>query len=128
LSGYDNIAHGGRERIQWHRKQGHPVAIVSASTAYAVKPIANALDLGEAYVATEQEIHDGRFTGGTIEHVFYGSSEFERPLTYAARHGVDLRKSYFTATAFPTCHSWKRLAIPIAANPNRKLARSAAGQ
>jgi putative phosphoserine phosphatase / 1-acylglycerol-3-phosphate O-acyltransferase len=120
------IADGGRERIQWHRQQGHHVAIVSASTPYAVKPIATALDLGEAYIATELEVHEGRFTGRVIEPACYGAGKVERALTYAARHGIDLRKSYFYSDSASDLPLLEAVGHPVAVNPNRKLSGIAA--
>lgn len=119
------IADGGRERIQWHRQQGHHVAIVSASTPYAVKPIAAALDLGEAYIATELEVKEGRFTGRLIEPPCYGPGKVELALAYAGRHNIDLRKSYFYSDSASDLPLLEAVGHPIATNPNRKLSRIA---
>lgn len=119
------IADGGRERIGWHRQQGHHVAIVSASTPYAVKPIASALDLGEAYIATELEVSEGRFTGRLVEPACYGPGKVERALVYATRHGIDLRKSYFYTDSASDLPLLEVVGHPVAVNPNRKLRKIA---
>jgi phosphatidylglycerophosphatase C len=55
-------------RLDWHRRQGHHVVIVSASPEYYVGPVARALG-AQAVVATRLAIDDrgrltGRFDGG----------------------------------------------------------------
>lgn len=52
----------GRERIAWHRDQGHQVVIISASTAQLVAPLAERLAL-DAALATRLEVKDGCYTG-----------------------------------------------------------------
>jgi putative phosphoserine phosphatase/1-acylglycerol-3-phosphate O-acyltransferase len=120
------ITDAGRERIQWHRRQGHHVAIVSASTPYAVRPVAADLDLGEAFIATELEVHEGRFTGKVLEPACYGDGKVVRALLYAGRHGIDLQKSYFYSDSASDLPLLEAVGHPVAVNPNRKLARIAA--
>jgi HAD superfamily hydrolase (TIGR01490 family) len=119
------VADGGRERIRWHREQGHHVAIVSASTPYAVRPIAECLDLGEAYIATELEVADGRFTGRIVEPACYGPGKVTRTLAYAAQHAIDLRKSYFYSDSTSDLPLLEAVGHPVAVNPSRKLLKVA---
>ncbi len=120
------IAPGGRERVEWHRQQGHHVAIVSAATPYAVKPVAEALGLGESYIATELEVQNGSFTGRVIEPACYGSGKVTRSLLYAEQHGIDLRESYFYSDSASDMPLLEAVGRPVAVNPHRKLAKIAA--
>lgn len=120
------IADGGRERIGWHRAQGHHVAIVSASTPYAVRPVAQALDLGDAYIATVLEVVEGRFTGRIDEPACYGEGKVARTLQYAAAHDIDLNRSYFYSDSASDLPLLEAIGHPVAVNPHRKLARIAA--
>lgn len=120
------VTETGRERVHWHREQGHHVAIVSASTPYAVKPVAEALDLDNAYLATELEVLNGRFTGRVVEPACYGSGKAARTLAYAAQHHIDLQKSYFYSDSASDLPLLEVVGHPVAVNPNRKLARIAA--
>ncbi len=49
-------------RVAWHQRQGHQVAIVSASFAWYLEPVAAHLDI-DAVLATALEVADGRLTG-----------------------------------------------------------------
>jgi len=51
------------ERVEWHRRQGHALVIVSASLADYLRPVAERLGF-DAVLATElQRGTDGRLTG-----------------------------------------------------------------
>jgi phosphatidylglycerophosphatase C len=52
-----------RARLDWHRRQGHRVVVVSASPEYYVRPVGDELGV-DGVVATRLEVDgDGRLTG-----------------------------------------------------------------
>ncbi len=53
-----------RERLAWHRSQGHDVVIVSATGEHLVLPIARALGV-EAAIGIQLECHESGFSGRT---------------------------------------------------------------
>ena len=121
-----HIAPKGIERIAWHRQQGHHIVIISAATPYAVKPVAEALGPDIAYLATELETQNGRFTGGLREPACYGEGKVALANLYAAEHGVDLSQSYFYSDSASDMPLLEAVGHPVAVNPSRKLARIAA--
>jgi putative phosphoserine phosphatase/1-acylglycerol-3-phosphate O-acyltransferase len=122
------IAPGARTRVAWHRAQGHQVAIVSASTPYAVHPVAQALGLGEAYLSTRLEVIDGRFTGRVIMPACDDDGKVILARDYAVRHGIDLAQSYFYSDSHRDLPLLEAVGRPVAVNPNRRLARIAAAR
>jgi len=122
----DYITDGARERVAWHQARGHHVAIVSAATPYAVRPIAQALALQDAYLATRLEIVDGHFTGKVLLPACYGSGKVTLTRDYAATYGLDLARSYFYSDSHRDLPLLEAVGRPVAVNPNRKLARIAA--
>jgi len=117
----DYIAPAARERITWHRQQGHRVAIVSASTPYAVSPVAHDLGLGEDYLATHLEVISGRFTGRLIEPPCYGDGKVTLTRAYSTQHNLDLAKSYFYTDSYHDLPLLESVGHPVAVNPSRKL-------
>ena len=117
----DYIAPAARERITWHRQQGHHVAIVSASTPYAVSPVAHDLGLGDDYLATRLEVVSGRFTGGLIEPPCYGAGKVTLARAYSAQHNLDLAASYFYTDSHHDLPLLESVGNPVVVNPNRKL-------
>lgn len=119
------IAPGGPEQIALHKRQGHHVAIVSAATPYAVKPIAEALGLDDAFLATELEVIDGRFTGKVLEPACFGPGKVARTRGYAEALGIDLAASYFYSDSASDIPLLDAVGRPVAVNPSRKLAHIA---
>ncbi len=117
------IADRARERIAWHQGQGHHVAIVSASTPYAVELVARSL--GVDYLATRLEIADGRFTGRLIEPACYGVGKVILAAAYAKERGAQLDYCYFYSDSYADLPLLEAVGHPVAVNPSRKLARIA---
>lgn len=119
------IAPGGPKQIALHRQQGHHVAMVSAATPYAVKPVAEALGLGKAFLATELEVVGGRFTGRVMEPACFGTGKVARTQNYAEVHQLDLKMSYFYSDSASDMPLLEAVGHPVAVNPSRKLAHIA---
>ncbi len=120
------IAPGAGEKIDFHRQQGHHVAIVSAATQFAVQPVAEAFGLGEAYLATQLEIVDGHFTGRVIEPACYGAGKVLLAGEYARKHGLDLGECYFYSDSHHDLPLLESVGYPVAVNPDARLRRIAA--
>lgn len=121
----DRIAPGARACVDEHRAQGHHVAIVSAATTYAVKPVAEALGLGNAYISTELEVIDGQLTGAVIQPACYGPGKVLRTRAYAETAGIDLQASYFYSDGHSDLPLLEAVGHPVAVNPDRKLRKVA---
>jgi putative phosphoserine phosphatase/1-acylglycerol-3-phosphate O-acyltransferase len=121
----DYIADAARDCIAWHLSQGHHVAIVSASTPYAVAPVAHDLGLDSAYLATRLEVADGRFTGRVLLPACYGPGKLTLTRQYAAERGLDLSKSYFYTDSHHDLPLLEAVGQPVAVNPGRELAKIA---
>lgn len=112
-----------RELIEWHRKMGHRIAIVTASASVMVQPIAKELGVDHLF-ATELEEKDGRFTGA-VTHFNKGHAKVERILELARKHGYDLGKSYAYSDAATDIPMLQLVGNPVAVNPDRPLKKQA---
>jgi putative phosphoserine phosphatase/1-acylglycerol-3-phosphate O-acyltransferase len=119
------ITDKARKRIAWHRQQSHQPVLISAATVFAAKPVAEALGLGDAYLATTLEVTGGRFTG-RLSEVCYGTGKVMMAREYAAAHGLDLDRSYFYSDSHEDLPLLETVGHPVAVNPHRRLARIAA--
>jgi phosphatidylglycerophosphatase C len=57
---------GSRERLEWHRRRGHPVVIVSASLGAYVRPLAQRLGLDGALAVELVADAEGTLTGEVV--------------------------------------------------------------
>lgn len=120
-----HLTEAGQERVDEHKAQGHVVAIVSASTQYAVGPLADYLGISGQYVCTHIESENGRLTGRIVPPVCYGEGKIVWAQRFAADYGVDLAASYFYTDSISDLPLLEQVAHPVAVNPDPRLQRLA---
>lgn len=118
------ITQGGRNCVVWHREQGHVLAICSASSQFAVQPVADHLGIEHA-IYTEWISEDGRLTGQVREPIVYGAGKVHWASRWAAEQEVDLPGSYFYSDHISDEPLLEVVASPVAVNPEPRLARLA---
>jgi HAD superfamily hydrolase (TIGR01490 family) len=116
-----HVTRRGRQRVAEHQAQGHVVAIVSASTQYAVGPMAAHLGIPGQYVCTHLENENGRLTGHVVPPVCYGPGKVVWAERFAEEHDVDLSASYFFTDSISDVALMERVAHPVAVNPDLRL-------
>jgi HAD superfamily hydrolase (TIGR01490 family) len=128
LALFDEALH----RISWHHVQGHRVFLVSGTLAPLARVAARHLGAwvtAEIEVcATELEvtagnprIWNGRIAGGHMS----GSAKLRAVKMFAARHGLDLGRSYAYGDSAGDLQMLEAVGRGIAVNPTRHLARVA---
>jgi len=120
-----HVTDRGRQRLAEHQAQGHVLGIVSASTQYAVGPLAAHLGIPEQYVSSHLESQDGRLTGRIVPPLCYGEGKVVWAERFAAEHGADLSASYFYTDSITDLPLLERVGHPVAVNPDPKLRRLA---
>lgn len=120
------VAAEGDRWIQWHRSQGHRVALITASPSYTAQQLADHLGIaGEDIMATRFEVHQGRFTGRLIEPMVYGQGKRMAAQAYAAAHDIALQDSYFYTDSIEDLALLLIVGHPVAVNPDRELQKLA---
>jgi HAD superfamily hydrolase (TIGR01490 family) len=109
------------QRIEEHRREGHVVVVLSASTVYAVKFLAEHLELGNNFLCTYLEVRDGQFTGRVVEPSCYGANKVYWAGRFAAEHGGDLKHAYFYTDSYTDLALMERVGHPVAVNPDLRL-------
>jgi len=118
----------GRNKVAEHQALGHVAAIVSASTQYAVGPLAAHLGIPGQYVCTHLESRDGRLTGQVVPPVCFGSGKVVWAERFAAERGLDLEASWFYTDSISDLPLLERVGHPVAVNPDPRLRRLARKQ
>ena len=113
------------QRMQEHRREGHLVAILSASTVYAVKFLAEHLGLDDSFLCTYLEVENGQFTGRVVEPSCFGENKVYWAARFAARHGTDLKHAYFYTDSYTDLALLECVGYPVAVNPDVRLRRLA---
>jgi HAD superfamily hydrolase (TIGR01490 family) len=119
-----HITQDAIQRIEAHRAQGHRPVILSAATVYAVRPLAERLNVPD-YLCTYLEVTNERFTGRLVDPVPYGPGKALVAEQFATRNGIDLARSYFYSDGHEDVPFLERVGHPVAVNPDRRLRRHA---
>lgn len=120
-----HITERGRQRVAEHQARGHVLGIVSASTQYVVRPLAEYLGIPGQYVSTHLESENGRLTGRIVPPVCYGEGKVVWAERFAAEYGVELSASYFYTDSASDRSLLERVGHPVAVNPDSRLRRLA---
>lgn len=118
-----HIAPRAVERVRAHQQRGEPVVIISASSQFAVRPIAEALGLD--FLCTQLEVKDNRLTGSVIEPLCFGEGKIFWARQYAEQHGAQLNDCTLYTDSYTDRPLLELIGQPVAVNPDRRLRRLA---
>ena len=118
-----HIAPRAVELIQAHRQQGHRVVLISASTQFAVQPVAEQLDID--FICSQLVIVDDRMTGDVVDPPCYGAGKVTWAQRYAGEHDAALSEAYFYTDSYSDQPLLELVGHPIAVNPDTRLKRLA---
>ncbi|MEG2291187.1 MAG: HAD-IB family hydrolase [Clostridium sp.] len=116
----DRVYTFSRERIKWHKDQGHVVIAISGSPIELVREMANKYEMddfrGTIYEADE---HD-KYTGGIVP-MWDSVSKENALMELKVKYEIDLSKSYAYGDTSGDLTMFKSVGIPYAINPTREL-------
>ena len=118
-----HIAPRAVEKIEFHRQQGHAVALISASTQFAVQPVAEYLQVD--FLCTQLIDRDDELIGKVIDPPCYGPGKVVWAQRYAADHGAQLGDAYLYTDSYSDRPLLDAVGHPVAVNPDRRLRRHA---
>jgi HAD superfamily hydrolase (TIGR01490 family) len=113
------IAPKAVERLREHEQQGDTALLLSASTQFAVEPVARSLNI--PFRCTELEIANNRFTGEVVGMHCYGEGKRYWGERIAQERGVSLQDCTFYSDSYSDRALMEVVGHPIAINPDRKL-------
>lgn len=110
--------------LNLHARMGRDCYIVSASAIEIVEQLADELGFTGA-IATEAEVVDGTYTGRLAEPFRHGAEKARAIAELAAEKNYDLSLSFAYGDSHNDLPMLELVGIPIAVNPDPKLARVA---
>jgi HAD superfamily hydrolase (TIGR01490 family) len=119
------ICRQARERIEYHRAEGHLVTFLTSGSFLSVRPLQAALGV-EHLVCTELEVEDGVLTGRHVPPAAYGEGKLVRAEAFAREQRIDLDRSYFYTDSYSDLPMLERVGEPRIVNPDPRLRRAAA--
>jgi HAD superfamily hydrolase (TIGR01490 family) len=119
----DHIAPRAVDQIDFHRRRDHRVVLISASTQFAVQPVAQHLHLD--FLCTQLIDRDDELTGQVVDPPCYGAGKVVWAQRYADEHGAALRDAYFYTDSHSDRPLLEAVGQPVAVNPDARLKRLA---
>ncbi|HXI60428.1 MAG TPA: HAD family hydrolase [Polyangia bacterium] len=111
-------------QIEFHREQGHLLAILSSSPSYVTRPIAETLGLDET-LSTQFEVVDGQFTGKLLGPACFGLGKVHWAEKLTASRELDLQASWFYTDSYSDLPMLERVGHQVVVNPDPRLRRMA---
>jgi HAD superfamily hydrolase (TIGR01490 family) len=114
------IAERARVVVAERQARGELCTVLTSSTAYAARPVADALGI-EHVLASRLVAHEGRLTGAIEAPFVFGQSKVTVARRWAAEHGVDLARSAFYSDSITDLPMLAAVGEPIVVNPDPRL-------
>jgi len=116
-----HVRKAAREAVDRHRRAGDLLAIVTAATPYAARPLARELAI-EHVVASELEVDDsGRLTGRLVLPLCYGLGKVARTERLLSQFGIPLTAATFYSDSITDLPLLEQVGRPVAVCPDRRL-------
>lgn len=116
----DRVYTYSRERIKWHKEQGHIVIAISGSPVELVREMSEKYGMDD-YRGTIYEIEsNGRYNGNIIP-MWDSKSKHKAVLEMAEKHNIELSNSYAYGDTSGDFSMLKLVGNPIAINPTKEL-------
>jgi phosphoserine phosphatase len=113
------------DEVHAHQDAGRPCFIVSAAGNDVVEALAQVLGM-EGGIGTRYELDaEGSFSGRLDGPFVYGPGKVEAMQAFAARHEIDLGKSYAYSDSLSDLPMLRAVGNPVAVNPDPPLAELA---
>ncbi len=112
-------------RLEAHRRAGHDLAILTASTQFGASLVARELGV-EHLVCTRLEVGaDGLLTGRVEGNMCYGEGKLKMALSFADERRASLEEAWFYSDSYTDLPLLEVVGNPVAVNPDPRLSRHA---
>ena len=113
------------EKLNYHKKQGHILIIVSGSIRYYLEPVAKDLGIDHLICTDLEEGSDGLLTGKPTEQICIGEYKQKMTKQLIDDLNIDLDKSFAYGNSQADIHLLKMVGNPVAVEPNIPLKKVA---
>lgn len=116
----DRVYTFSRERIKWHKDQGHIVIAISGSPSELVKEMSMKYNMDD-YKGTVYELDRYNKYSGDVIPMWDHESKLSSINEFQKKYNIDLSKSYAYGDTSGDITMFKSVGIPYAINPTKEL-------
>ncbi|SFC39657.1 HAD-superfamily subfamily IB hydrolase, TIGR01490 [Marinospirillum celere] len=110
----------GLKLLEQHRNQGDQLVIITATNRFITAPIAELLGVKEL-IAVEPEMLDGRYTGKIVGTPSFREGKITCLEEWLDQHQLSLEGSHFYSDSHNDLPLLKKVANPVAVDPDNEL-------
>lgn len=125
----EHVAHtiqpGGRQALEDHRRKGHQLVLLTASSPYMSELAAEALDLDDWICNRFPTDDEGRLRGCFERPMCYHEGKVIRARRWAERRGINIDDAFFYTDSYSDLPMLEKVAHPRVVNPDPRLHREA---
>jgi len=111
-----------RNKIKWHKEQGHLVIAISGSPMELVREMSEKYDMDD-YIGTIYEVGENGVYNGVIKPMWDAKNKRRAVLEMAEKYDIDLASSYAYGDTTGDLTMLKLVGHPFAINPTKGLIR-----
>jgi HAD superfamily hydrolase (TIGR01490 family) len=112
-------------KLNYHRKQGHILIIVSGSIRYYLEPVAKDLGIDHLICTDLEEGHNGLLTGRPKGQICLGKYKQKMTQELVKELNINLNDSFAYGNSQADIHLLKMVGNPVAVEPNIPLKKIA---
>ena len=116
----DRVYTFSRERIKWHKEQGHIVIAISGSPSELVKEMSKKYNMDD-YRGTIYKLDGDNKYSGEVIPMWDHESKLNAINELQKKYNIDLSKSYAYGDTSGDITMFKSVGIPYARNPTKEL-------
>jgi HAD superfamily hydrolase (TIGR01490 family) len=116
---------GAADALRFHRSEGHPLVLLTASSSFLSKLAAQTWDLDHFLSNHFPTDERGRLRGTFERPMCYGQGKVVHARRWAQQMEVDLHRSYFYSDSFSDVPMLRAVGHPRVVNPDPRLRRLA---
>ncbi len=121
----ERVQPGAVSAFDWHRRQGHPLVLLTSSSCYLAELFADKAELDD-WLANRFVVDGaGLLTGEYESPLCFGPGKVVWAERWAEKRCVELRDSYFYTDSLSDLPMLERVGHPRVVNPDPRLRRTA---
>jgi len=114
------IYRGAYKEIQWHKRRGSLVVLLTASIKIIIEPLGEFLGVDEV-IALKPLFENHRMVPKAEKPYCYEGGKLVLARQYAEERGIDLKDCYFYSDSISDLPLMEKVGHPMATNPDPKL-------
>lgn len=112
------------ESMEFHRKKGGAIVLLSSATSLICEPVSMHLQLEEV-ISTNLESEKGKLTGFTQGKLIYGKEKKVEMHSFCKKHQYKPADAYYYGDSHTDFHVMAAVGNPVAVAPDKRLLRIA---